>query len=50
MKREAGQNTMEGWGGFVFTMAFVPCSNMEMQDKGFYCPEAMGYIAHGAHV
>lgn len=35
---------MKGWGGFVCTMAFVPCSNMEMQDKGFYYPEAIGYI------
>lgn len=41
---------MGGWGGFVFTIAFVPCRNMEMQDKGFYYPEAMGYTALAAHV
>lgn len=44
VKGEAGLPT-KGWGGLVCTIVFVPCSNMEMQDKGFYYPEAMGYVA-----
>ena len=37
---------MEEWGGFLCTMAFVPHSHMEMQDKAvYYHPENTGHIA-----
>lgn len=36
---ETSKTSIEGWGGFVFTLAFVPCRNMEIQDKGFCYPE-----------
>jgi len=35
---------MEGWGGFVCTMTFIPHSNMEMKDKGVYYPEAIEFV------
>lgn len=46
-RREKQEKTsMEEWGGFLCTMAFVPHSHMEMQDKAvYYHPENTGHIA-----